>query len=68
MKDSNLNEVLEEISRFQRRVDRLKKAKEEYSKHQFASPYYRFPAEVSAIKRASMDLTRALAKLRNNEE
>lgn len=61
MNEHHLLDVEREIDRFQQRLI-------EFRARGFEGPYYCEPcAESGALKRASMDLTRALAKLRSRE-
>lgn len=56
MNDAKINKVKEEMNR-------LKNAIDAYVSHESKSQYAK-PIESGAVKRASMDLTRALAELR----
>jgi hypothetical protein len=64
MNDATLNEVLEEMNRLENRIADLqekRKADNLAGLHGFGCP------ESGAVRRASMDLTRALAKLRRGQ-
>lgn len=62
MTEEKLAKAKLEAERFLQRVAELEKIRAETP-----SDYVpRFPKEQAAVKRASMDLTRALAELRNN--
>jgi len=68
MKIENIQEVEQEIKRFKKRVKEFKESdanKHLFDKHANDS-WIRGDKTSGALKRASMDLTRALAKLRNN--
>lgn len=62
MKIENLKEAIEEAQRFLKRAEDLRKKTSKES----AYVYGGFPKESGSVKRASMDLTRSLAKLRND--
>lgn len=64
MKTENLKEAIEEAKRFLKRAEDLNK---KVSKKESAYIYGGYPKESGSVKRASMDLTRSLAKLRNDK-
>ncbi len=68
MKIENINEAEQEAKRFLKRLQDLKK--HEYNKARFekSDPSKRTDSckETGALKRSSMDLTRALSKMRND--
>jgi hypothetical protein len=73
MRDEKIDEVEAECNRLLLRIEEYNTAKEkqkqERAAYQEAHPEARFytpdlPAHTGAIRRASMDLTRALAKMR----
>lgn len=59
MRIENINEAVNEAKRFIEKVNAYKKAEVEKGE-----AYYLIPKESGALRRASLDLTRALAKLR----
>lgn len=59
MTPEKLKEAEFEAKRFLKRLAELKKVKDD------AQHYWQCPKEYGAIRRASMDLTRALASLRS---
>jgi hypothetical protein len=69
-----IQEVEAEIERFQKIVFRLRELRSKgrlYSEYldEDGLPYLNdFPAETGAIRRASMDLTRVLARLRSSKD
>ena len=69
MRISRVKSAASEARRFLAAIERLVKAWEEkddraYEHNQL---YYSLPREQGAVRRASMDLTRALADLRRNK-
>ena len=60
MRADRIKEVRVEIERFLSRLKELELAKQN-------NPGWGTPAESGAVRRASMDLTRALAKLRRHD-
>lgn len=64
MKIENLKEAIEEAKRFLKRAEDLRKKTSKKSGYVYV--YGGFPKESGSVKRASMDLTRSLAKLRND--
>jgi hypothetical protein len=63
MEIENLQSAIEEAERFVKKAKQLEKTFDAGGRT--AGTIYGFPAEQGAVKRASMDLTRSLAKLRN---
>jgi len=63
MKTENLKEAIAEAKRFLKRAEDLNKKVSKES----AYIYGGYPKESGSVKRASMDLTRSLAKLRNDK-
>lgn len=59
--DPKLKEILTEIARFKRRVESLKDVEQE-------GPPGTRPKELAAIRRTSMDLTRALSAWRQRNK
>lgn len=62
MKTNNLKEAIQEAKRFLQKANELKSL----SGDSGANFIYGYNVESAAVKRSSMDLTRALAKLRND--
>lgn len=62
IKDTTLDEALIEILRTKKALEALRKARKEYVAS--GNSWYPLGIEHAAAKRASMDLTRVLAKLR----
>lgn len=58
MRQVDIDECIDELRRFKVRVKTL------HDQTRSDQDIYAYPSETGAIKRASMDLTRALAKLR----
>ena len=63
MEANNLKEAIEEAKRFIERTEQLQLAARLNENSTYIGGY---PTEQGAVKRASMDLTRSLSKLRNN--
>lgn len=63
MKIDNIIEAEVEAKRFLKRLTELKKSQANYFKEK---KYTYTSKETSAVKRSSMDLTRALSKMRND--
>lgn len=65
MRELDLREAIDEAKRFLKRAEEAL-AEEERSEPKRSTPFFWSPSKHSAaVKRASMDLTRALARLRN---
>lgn len=67
MKTKNLREAIEEAERFIKRAKALEDAA--YGEGgKVPDVLYSYSTEKAAVKRSSMDLSRALSKLRNDKE
>jgi len=67
MQKINIIEAEQEARRFLKRIKALKDSQEMTNEKTYNFRVFTDPSkETGAVKRASMDLTRALAKMRNN--
>ena len=65
MNQAAINEAQQEAKRFLKRVQELKNAEAEAKDNRFYTPDC--GVERAAVRRSSMDLTRALAKMRRSQ-